>query len=117
MIALAVDENFDRHILRALLRRVPDVDALTLQAAGLAGADDPTVLEWAAREDRVLLTHDVHTVTRFAYERVARGDAMPGVIEVRARAAISDVLADLILVVTCSTPDDWRNQVRYVPLP
>ncbi|HKA17799.1 MAG TPA: hypothetical protein VKN18_05735 [Blastocatellia bacterium] len=27
------------------------------------GADDPTVLEWAASEGRVLLTHDVNTLT------------------------------------------------------
>jgi hypothetical protein len=39
---------------------------------------------------RVLLTHDVQTMTRFAFERVDRGDPMPGVIEVRARAAIGD---------------------------
>ena len=104
MIALAVDENFDNHILRALLRRVVDLDARTVSAAGLVGADDPTVLEWAAREGRVLLTHDVHTMTRFAYERVTRGDPMPGVIEVRAQAPIGAVL------------DDFRDQVFYVPL-
>jgi predicted nuclease of predicted toxin-antitoxin system len=64
MIALAVDENFDHHILRALVRRLPQIDALTVPTAGLAGADDPTVLAWAAREGRVLLTHDVRTMTR-----------------------------------------------------
>lgn len=41
--------------------------------AGLSGADDPTVLAWAAVEGRVLLTHDLATMTDFAYERVAEG--------------------------------------------
>jgi predicted nuclease of predicted toxin-antitoxin system len=116
MIPLAVDENFDHHIVRALSRRIPGLDARTVADAGLAGADDPTVLEWAAREGRVLLTHDVRTMTRFAYERVARGEPMPGVIEVRARSPIGEVLDDLMLIVLCSTLDDFRGQVFYVPL-
>ena len=74
MIALAIDENFDHHVLRALVRRIPTLDFRTVQEAGLAGADDPAVLEWAARERRVLLTHDVRTITKFAYERVERGE-------------------------------------------
>jgi hypothetical protein len=41
---------------------------------------------------------------------------MPGVIEVRARAPIGEVVEDLVLVVMCSTPEDLRDQVFYVPL-
>ncbi len=26
--------------------------------------DDPTALEWAAKENRILLTHDVSTITK-----------------------------------------------------
>jgi predicted nuclease of predicted toxin-antitoxin system len=47
---------------------------------GLSGKDDPTVLAWAASENRILLTHDVATITRFAYDRIVRGLPMPGVI-------------------------------------
>lgn len=116
MIALAIDENFDHHVLRALVRRIPTLDFRTVQEAGLAGADDPAVLEWAARERRVLLTHDVRTITKFAYERVERGETMPGVIEVPSRASITDVLEDLELVILCATEDDLRDRVRFVPL-
>ena len=54
MILLAVDENFDHHIVRALSRRIAGIDLRTVAAAGLAGVDDPTVLGWTAREGRVL---------------------------------------------------------------
>jgi predicted nuclease of predicted toxin-antitoxin system len=108
VIKVALDENFDQHILRALLRRVPELDFRTIQGAAMGGAEDPEVLAWAALEDRVLLTHDVRTVTRFAYERVARGEPMPGVIEIPSKATVGEVLQDLILVVTCSTPADCR---------
>ncbi|HKY37333.1 MAG TPA: DUF5615 family PIN-like protein [Polyangiaceae bacterium] len=115
MIEIALDENFDHHILRALLRRIPDLDFRTVQSQAMSGAEDTEVLAWAALEGRVLLTHDVRTVTRFAYERVARGDAMPGVIEISSKATVGEVLEDLVLVVTCSTADDCRNQVLYLP--
>jgi hypothetical protein len=42
-----------------------------VQDVGLSGTDDPRVLEWAAGHERILLTHDVATITAFAYERVA----------------------------------------------
>jgi predicted nuclease of predicted toxin-antitoxin system len=115
VIKIAVDENFDHHILRALLRRIPELDFRTVQSQGMTGADDPDVLAWAATEERVLLTHDVRTVTGFAYERVARNDAMPGVIEVPCTATTSDVLEDLILIVMCAEADDCRDQVIYLP--
>lgn len=70
MLRLASGENFNNDIVRGLFRRRPDVDIVRVQDVGLSGADDARVLEWAAQEGRVLLTHDVSTMTRYAYERV-----------------------------------------------
>ena len=50
MLRLAADENFNNNIIRGLLRRKPDLEIIRLQDAGLSGADDPAVLEWAAHE-------------------------------------------------------------------
>ena len=61
MLLIAADENFNNDIVRGLLRRKPDLDIVRLQDVDLSGADDPTVLGWAAQENRVLLTHDVTT--------------------------------------------------------
>lgn len=52
MLLLAADENFNNDIIRGLLRRKPDLDIVRVQDVGLSGADDPTVLEWAAQEGR-----------------------------------------------------------------
>lgn len=82
MLRLAVDENLNNDIVRGIIRRNPTIDIVRVQDAGLSGADDPTVLEWAARTQRVLLTHDVVTLTHYAYERVRAGQPMPGVFEV-----------------------------------
>lgn len=60
------DENFNNQIIRGILRQNPEIDIVRVQDVGLSEADDPTVLEWAARQGRVVLTHDVTTMTNFA---------------------------------------------------
>jgi hypothetical protein len=116
MIALALDENFNNDILRGLLRRNPRLDLVRLQDVGLARAEDPAVLEWAAQQGRVLITHDVSTITAYAYERVAAGKAMPGVFEVPRAVALALAIEDLLLIAECSRPGEWEGQVRYLPL-
>jgi predicted nuclease of predicted toxin-antitoxin system len=86
MLRLAADENFNHDIVRGVRRRNPAVDILRVQDAGLSGADDPAILEWAAQASRVLLTHDVATMTRYAYDRIREGKPMPGVRALRRRS-------------------------------
>jgi len=116
MLLLAADENFNNNIVRGLLRRKPDLDIVRIQDVGLSGTDDPTLLEWAAQEGRVLLTHDVSTITRYAYERVRAGKAMPGVFEAARDVPIGIVIEDILLLVEYSLDGEWEGQVRYLPL-
>ena len=116
MLRLAADENFNNDIVRGLLRRKPDLDIVRVQDVGLSGADDPTILEWAAQEGRVLLTHDVSTLTRHAYERVQTGKPMPGVFEVSRRVPVDVAIENLLLIAECSLEGEWEGQVRYLPL-
>jgi hypothetical protein len=110
------DENFDNRILAGLRRRLPALDVVRVQDVGLIGAEDPEVLAWAAQEDRILLTHDVATVPDFAYERVVAGVAMPGVLEVPFDMPIGQAIEELLLVMETSHPEDWSDQVIYLPL-
>jgi predicted nuclease of predicted toxin-antitoxin system len=59
---LLTDENFNGAILRGLLRRLDRLDVVRVQDVGLLHTDNPTILEWAAKEQRMLLTHDVATI-------------------------------------------------------
>ena len=58
MLRLLADENFNGEVLRGLLLRQPDFDIVRVQDVGLAGADDPDILSWAAANNRIVLTHD-----------------------------------------------------------
>ncbi len=77
MLLLVADENFNNDIVRGLMRRKPELNIVRVQDVGLSGADDPTILEWAAQENRGLLTHDVTAITKYALERVEASKRMP----------------------------------------
>jgi hypothetical protein len=77
---------------------------------------DVTILDWAAAEGRLVLTHDAATLVGFAYDRVAAGKAMPGIIEVRQDLAIGTVIDDLTLLIDASADGEWDGHVLYLPL-
>jgi hypothetical protein len=116
MLRLVADENLNNHIVRGLLLRRPHLDIVRVQDVGLSGADDATVLEWAAAEGRVLLTHDVSTVTKYAYGRVRSGKPMPGVVEASRELPIGRAIEDILLLVDCSLEGEWEGLVLYLPL-
>jgi predicted nuclease of predicted toxin-antitoxin system len=116
MIRLAADENLNHDILRGLLRRDPQIDFITVQEAGLSGAEDSAVLSWAAETDRVLLTHDVQTLVSIAISRVATGQAMPGVIAIPLTLPVRLAIDDLVLLAGASFAGEWEKQILFLPL-
>jgi len=116
VIRLLADENFHGAVLRGLLRIEPKLDILRVQDTHLYQAGDPAVLEWAAKEGRILLTHDVHTMTKYAYDRIRTGLPLPGVIEVREDLAIGQAIEEILIAVLASSPDELANKIVYIPL-
>jgi predicted nuclease of predicted toxin-antitoxin system len=116
MLRLAADENFNGDIVRGLLRRNPKLDIVRVQDVGLSGADDPSVLQWAADQGRIVVTHDISTLAKHAFDRIAAGQPMPGVFVVTSVAAIGQAIDDLILLAECSFDGEWEGQVRFLPL-
>ena len=106
-----------RHLHRASL--------LALALAGALGATSVSATErsWSYSYNSLGLIEtadgprtDVADITRYAYERVEAGLAMPGVFEVSRALPLGQVVADLVLVATCSHEGEWEGQVQYLPL-
>ncbi len=110
------DENFDNRILEDVALKTNDFDVIRVQDTEIYQADDPTVLAWAARENRILLTRDVNTMIGFAYARIEAGLPMPGVIEIRRQTAIGKAIDELLEVIGASDASEWANKVTYLPL-
>lgn len=52
------DENIDPDLVLGLKRRVDGIDIVRVQEVGLRTRDDPTILQWAADEGRLLISTD-----------------------------------------------------------
>ena len=116
MLRLLSDENFNGDIIRGLFLRQPDLDLLRVQNVGLQEVDDPTILAWAAKNKRILLTHDRATMPDFAYERIVRREPMTGLFVVNDRMSIRQAIDELLLLINCTEQAEWKGIVLYLPL-
>jgi Domain of unknown function (DUF5615) len=116
MVRFLADENFNNQIVRGVIRQNQNIDIVRIQDTELSGVDDPTVLEWAAQKGRVVLTHDVATMTNFAYARTQAGLFMPGLFEVSRRVPVGIAIEEILLIAECSIEGEWEGQVRFLPL-
>ena len=116
MLRFLTDENFNGDIIRGLFLRKPDIDLIRIQDVGRIEADDPTILAWAARQERILLTHDRATMPDFAYQRMVRKETMSGLFVVNDRAITRQVVDDLLLIDSASEQSEWFGMLLYVPM-
>ncbi|MEM7536554.1 MAG: DUF5615 family PIN-like protein [Chloroflexota bacterium] len=116
MLYLLSDENFHGDIIRGVLLSRPSIDLVRVQDVGLGEADDPTILEWAAMHNRIVLTHDRATMPDFAYDRVVMRKPMPGMFVFNDRISVKEAIHELLLIDECSEHREWQNLVIYPPL-
>lgn len=116
MIAFLVDQNFNEHIVDGLTRRDVNLEFTHVRDVDLADAPDTVVLEWAASQGLVLLTHDRKTMPPFADARVAAGLPMPGVFLVDDDMPIGQAIDELLVAAYCLSLEECQNLVRRFPL-
>ena len=116
MPGLVADENFSWHVVRQLRLRNPAWDVVTVQEAGLTGASDPTILEWAAEEGRILLTHDFRTIPPLLYERMGAGEVTSGAILASNALGVGKTVSDIERIIERTSDQEWRGRVVYLPL-
>lgn len=116
MLRLVADENLNQNIMRGLLQREPELDLVSVQEATLAGSGDPEILEWAAHEGRIMLTHDENTLIGYAYRRVRAGESMPGVIVIRNSVGLGSAIEDILLLAGGSFENELEGRVIYLPI-
>jgi len=115
LIRFQADADIDYDIVLAVRRRERVVDFASAADSGLAGLGDPEVLEIAAQQDRILITHDRRTMPGHFRARLDAGKESPGVFIVSQFEPIGPVTEVLMMVWAASDPAEWRNQIRHLP--
>jgi len=110
------DENLRSAIVRGLLRRVPGLDIVRVQdVQQISGEDDTVVLDWAIRDDRIVLTHDLSTMLPHMHEQLRTSRCTP-IVLVPDSLPTALVIEEILLLDECSVEDDWAAGVVYLPL-
>lgn len=109
------DECFDNDIIRGLLRRSPDFDLVRAQdIPEIRGHNDEELLAWAAKNSRMVLTHDVATMVPAL--GLQRHPVSTAIVLVPDSLSIGHVIDEVLLLDQCSRDSDWTAGVIYLPL-
>jgi hypothetical protein len=101
-----------RHNVRAIdpidVLRVGDTPDLPL------GSDDRTILRWAEREQRILVTFDRSSMGRHLADHLAAGNHCPGIFLVPIESKPVRILEFLVLAAYASKPAEWLDWIKYL---
>ena len=81
----------------------------------MAARNDQEVLEVAARDGRLLVTHDQKTMPRHFAEFIARTTS-PGLLVIPQDLSVATVVEDLRLIWFITEAEEWINRVSFLPL-
>jgi len=82
----------------------------------MAGTPDPEILLWCEANSFLLVTNNRRSMPVHLAEHLGQGRHVPGILTLRRRAVMSAVIEDLLLIAEASRPDDFQDQIFYVPL-
>lgn len=116
MIGLLADENLDGPVIDALRRANPQLDLVRVQDTHLYQKDDPTILAWAADQNRVLLTHDFKTMPDFVRERFEQNLLVSGIIFIPKSLPVNQVVEELLIALGATNDNEWQDVMLYLPL-
>lgn len=83
--------------------------------SSLANVRDPEILALAAREGRILVTHDRKTMPRHFFEFITTATSA-GVLIIPQHLSVAAAVNDLLLIWYATEAEEWINQIRSLPL-
>jgi hypothetical protein len=114
-IRFQADADLNQFIVVGVQRREPDIDFRTAKDARLRGLKDFEVLEIAARDNRILISHDFKTMPA-AFARFLNEHSSPGVLIVPQSMEFLLAIESLLMIWTASDATEWSNRICRIPL-
>jgi hypothetical protein len=115
-VRFLADHNLNEQIIDGALRREPTLEFARVRDIGPADLSDPELLSWAASNGFVIVSHDVNTMTAYAYDRIEKGEPMAGLLLVSQFEPIGAVIESLVLISSASEAEEWHDTVAFLPL-
>jgi len=113
-VRFLADADLNYAIVQGVHLREPAIDFKSANDAGLEGLSDPEVLELAAREGRVLVSHDKRTMSVHFAARAASGLRSPGALLGLPSASVGEIIESLLIIWSASRDTEWADQIHYL---
>lgn len=113
-VRFQADADLRQAIVSGAIRRQPNLDFQSANQAGLEGVKDPEVLAIAARDGRLLVTHDRKTMPA-EFGQFMMSQRSSGVLILSQKLPISEAINAIILVWEASTAEEWVDQIMTFP--
>jgi hypothetical protein len=110
------DHDLNDHVIDGVCRREAAIEFIRARDVGMDSRPDPEVLEYAAAQGLLVVSHDVNTMPGHALGRVAAGQPIAGLLMVRRTHPIGPIIDSLVLIWSASEAEEWRDQVRFLPI-
>jgi hypothetical protein len=78
------------------------------------GADDATVLRWAERNGRVLVSLDKRTLPNHLARHLAAGHHLPGLFLISHVTSIDEIIELLAVAAQSEDPLAWQDLIEYL---
>ena len=116
-IRYLIDENTTCVLVDQLLRLRPDMDILLVgdDIAPPLGTLDPDILLWLEQEDRCLITKNRASMPQHLHDHLAAGHHIPGILTLKPKASLHQIIEDLLLIWDVCEPDEYRDRIEYLP--
>lgn len=116
MLKIFFDHDFNHKILRGLQQRILELDFVTPIQLGNITESDENHLIWALENQRVVISHDVNTMTDAANQRLKNGESIFGLILVPQELPIGDAITELEIIIKCSEEAEFEDLVLFLPI-
>lgn len=114
-IRYQADADLNQAIVTGVLRREPTIDFQTANAAGLEGVKDADVLAIAAKQGRILVSHDRKTMPIEFAEFIVNSRSA-GIIIVSRKSPMELIIEELLLIWAASSAEEWVDRIAKLPL-
>lgn len=117
-VSFLLDEHLPKWWRRELIRLQPH---LVIWRVGqppspALGTLDPVILTWCETHDAFLLTNNRTSMPGHLADHVAKGCHVPGIFVVNPAMHILELAQELTLIEGASFPEDFRDQIQFLPL-
>ncbi|MCY3626159.1 MAG: DUF5615 family PIN-like protein [Gammaproteobacteria bacterium] len=116
-IRFLLDEDTSHVIQKGLEYRHPEVEIRVIGGTDVPplGTKDEEILEFLEREAYILVSSNRSTMPMHLETHLQKGGHIPGVLLLRPRFPYREIIDTLELILFASVPEDFRDQVVYIP--